>query len=73
MKKESATLRILLISAIVILLIIPNFMIQSLITERQQYRLDAISEISNSWAGAQIVAGPVISVTKKKERKDKKR
>ena len=71
MKKESATLRILIISAIVILLIIPNFMIQSLITERQQYRLDAISEISNSWAGAQIVAGPIISVTKKKERKDK--
>lgn len=71
MKKESATLRILLIGAIVILLLIPNFMIQSLITERQQYRLDAISEISNSWAGAQIVAGPVISVTKKKERKDK--
>ena len=71
MKKESATLRILIISAIVILLIIPNFMIQSLITERQQYRLDAISEISNSWAGAQIVAGPIISVKKKKEIKDK--
>jgi inner membrane protein len=33
--------------------------------------LDAISEISNSWAGAQIVAGPIISVKKKKERKDK--
>jgi inner membrane protein len=46
-------------------------MIQSLITERHQYRLDAISEISNSWAGAQIVAGPIISVKKKKERKDK--
>jgi len=71
MKKESTTLRILLISAIVILLLIPNFMIQSLITERHQYRLDAISEISNSWAGAQIVAGPIISVKKKKERKDK--
>lgn len=71
MKKESATLRILLISAIVILLLIPNFMIQSLITERQQYRLDAINEIGRSWAGAQIVAGPVISVTKKKQRKDK--
>jgi len=46
-------------------------MIQSLITERHQYRLDAINEIGKSWAGAQIVAGPIISVTKKKERKDK--
>jgi inner membrane protein len=71
MKKESAILRILLISAIVILLLVPNFMIQSLITERHQYRLDAINEIGKSWAGAQIVAGPVISLTKKKERKDK--
>ena len=71
MKKESSTLRILIISAIVILLLIPNFMIQSLITERHQYRIEAISEISSSWAGAQIVAGPIISVQKKKERKDK--
>jgi len=71
MKKESSTLRILIISAIVILLLIPNFMIQSLIAERHQYRIEAISEISSSWAGAQIVAGPIISVQKKKERKDK--
>jgi len=71
MKKDSAVLRILLISAIVILLTIPNFMIQTLINERHQYRLDAINEIGKSWAGAQIVGGPVISVTKKIEKKDK--
>ena len=71
MKKESTVLRILLISGIVILLLIPNFMIQSLITERHQYRLDAINDIGKSWAGAQTVGGPVITVMKKKERKDK--
>jgi len=71
MKKESTVLRILLIGAIVILLTIPNFMVQSLINERHQYRLDAINEIGKSWAGTQIVAGPIISVTKKKEKKDK--
>ena len=71
MKKESTVLRILLIGAIVILLTIPNFMVQSLINERHQYRLDAINEIGKSWAGAQIVGGPVISVMKKEERKNK--
>jgi len=46
-------------------------MIQSLITDRQQYRFVAIHEISKSWAGAQTIAGPMITVTTKKEKEDK--
>jgi len=72
MKKDSVALRILLIAAITILLLIPLLMIQSLITDRQQYRYVAIQEISKSWAGAQTIAGPMITVTTKKEKVDKK-
>ena len=71
MKKESVALRIILISSITILLLIPLLMIQSLIDDRQTYRLDAIREISKGWAGSQTVAGPVITAIKKTERKDK--
>ena len=71
MRKDSVALRIIFIVGIIILLLIPLFMIQSLITDRQQYRFVAIREISKSWAGAQTIAGPIITVTTKKEKEDK--
>jgi len=72
MKKDSVALRIVLIAAIIILLLIPLLMIQSLITERQYYRIAAVHEISKSWAGEQTIAGPMITVTTKKEKENKK-
>jgi inner membrane protein len=47
-------------------------MIQSLISDRQQYRFAAVHEISKSWAGAQTVAGPMITVTTRMEKENKK-
>ncbi|MBK7500569.1 MAG: inner membrane CreD family protein [Ignavibacteriales bacterium] len=69
MKKESITLRIILIAAIILILLIPLFMIQSLIEERQAYRDEAIKEVSKGWAGNQIVSGPVLSVLSSKVEK----
>jgi inner membrane protein len=71
MKKDSVALRIIFIAGIIIMLLIPLLMIQSLITDRQQYRFVAIQEISKSWAGAQTIAGPMITVTNKEEKEDK--
>ncbi len=71
MKKDSVALRIIFIAGIIILLLIPLLMIQSLIIDRQQYRFVAIQEISKSWAGAQTIAGPIITVTTKREKEDK--
>ena len=64
MKKDSLTFRILLILGIIVLLIVPLTMIQSLISERQSYRDEATQEIYKSWAGEQIVAGPILTVEK---------
>jgi inner membrane protein len=72
MKKESVALRIILIASIIILLIIPLLMVQSLITDRQNYRQEAVNEISKSWAGVQTIAGPMITVSQKKEKIDNK-
>lgn len=71
MKKESVTLRIILIVAIIIILLIPLFMIQSLINERQSYRDDAVREVSKSWATAQTIGGPILTLVEKKENIDK--
>jgi len=72
MKKESVALRIILIAAIIILLIIPLLMVQSLITDRQVYRQEAVNEISKSWASKQSIAGPMITVSHKVEKTDSK-
>lgn len=71
MKKESVALRIILITSITILLLVPLLMIQSLIDDRQNYRLEAIREISKGWAGSQTVAGPILTAVNKTEREDK--
>ena len=72
MKKESVALRIILIASIIILLIIPMLMVQSLITDRQSYRQEAVNEISKGWAGVQTIAGPMITVSQKIEKTDSK-
>ncbi|MBU2493526.1 MAG: cell envelope integrity protein CreD [Bacteroidetes bacterium] len=64
MKKDSITIRILLILGIVVVLFVPLNMIQSLIIERQGYRNEAVQEIYKSWAGEQTVAGPILTVEK---------
>jgi inner membrane protein len=72
MKKESVALRIILIGSIIILLIIPLLMVQSLITDRQIYRQEAVNEISKSWAGVQSIAGPIVTISRKLEKVDNK-
>ena len=62
MKKDSIVIRIIVSTVIILLLIIPLTMIQSLITERQKYRQTVVKEISQSWADSQIVAGPILSI-----------
>ncbi|MBE0550939.1 MAG: cell envelope integrity protein CreD [Ignavibacterium sp.] len=61
MKKESIALRILIVGCLIVLLLIPLFMIQALITERQTNRNVSVKEISKSWAGLQTIAGPILT------------
>lgn len=71
MKKESVALRVILVGCLIIFLLIPLLMIQSLISERQIYRDEAVREISKSWAGSQSVAGPVLTLVTTQEHLNK--
>lgn len=62
MKKGSVIVRIIFSIGVIALLLIPLTMIQSLITERQNYRDEVVSEINKSWAGSQVVAGPILTI-----------
>ena len=50
------------IGALTLLLLIPTFIIQELVSERKHRQAEAIGEVSSRWAGAQTVTGPVIGI-----------
>lgn len=67
MKKESVALRIILVGCLIVLLLIPLWMVQFLVSERRVYRDGAVREISKSWAGPQTIAGPLLTLVTKHE------
>ncbi|WKN45768.1 cell envelope integrity protein CreD [Tunicatimonas pelagia] len=60
--RNSVTLRLISIGILVLLLLIPTAMIESLIHERSRYREDAIQNISSLWSNAQTIGGPILTV-----------
>lgn len=58
----SITIRILSITILVLLLLIPNAMIQDIIRERQYTSQNASNEISQIWGHDQTICGPIISI-----------
>lgn len=61
--RDAITLKILLIAVLIIVLLIPMFMIQNLISEREDTAKKAVNEVQQKWSGAQIIVGPVLTVT----------
>jgi len=55
-------LKSFLIGFLILMLLIPQFFIESLVTERQQRQKEAVDEISAKWAAPQTVTGPVIAI-----------
>lgn len=60
--RGSLTLKLFIVGFLVLVLLIPTTLMQSMVRERQQTRDEAISEISSKWGGEQTVSGPVLSV-----------
>ena len=60
--RTSIMLKLAVIGILVLLLLIPTNMLQSLIQEREQTRNEAVAEVSSKWGGEQVLGGPVLSV-----------
>jgi len=60
--KYSIGIRLFLIALLSIVLLIPLFMIQALISEREIRRNEAVQEVSSKWGKAQTIAGPILTV-----------
>lgn len=60
--RRSITLKLIIIGFMILFLLIPTSMLDSLIFERQQLRDEAQREVASKWGMDQTIGGPVISV-----------
>ncbi|MDR8393916.1 cell envelope integrity protein CreD [Aliifodinibius sp. S!AR15-10] len=60
--KNSIGTRLFIIAFLTLVLLIPSFLIQDLISERENRRDSVVDEISEKWGDEQTITGPVISV-----------
>tara|TARA_B100000497_G_C7690677_1_gene419789 strand:- start:545 stop:1879 length:1335 start_codon:yes stop_codon:yes gene_type:complete len=60
--KNSITLKLIVITFMIILLLIPQEMIETIIHERKTLRSAAIQEVSNKWAKKQQIDGPILTI-----------
>ena len=60
--RGSISLRVITIAILILLLLIPLSMIESLIRERSQLRENVVREVSASWGQNQTLTGPILSV-----------
>lgn len=69
--KNSVTIKLLSIGILIAILLIPNSMIKSLITERQMSQFEAIEEVSEKWGAPLEIAGPILTIPFNRTNADK--
>ena len=60
--KSSVMLKLITIGILILLLMIPASMLQSLVNERQSNRDSAVEEITSKWGSNQTIGGAVITI-----------
>lgn len=70
--KSSVLLRMILTAFLTLLLLIPTFIVESVIEERSSRRDSAIQEISDKWGLPQTITGPILTIPIKHYGKDDK-
>ncbi len=61
-RREGYTLKAVMVAFLMLLLLIPLAMINGTIKERANFRQQAVTAVAESFAGAQIVTGPVLVI-----------
>jgi inner membrane protein len=59
---QTVTAKVLGIGVLALLMTIPLAQVSSLVSERQQLRVEAIAQIAQGWGGSQVLGGPVLVV-----------
>jgi inner membrane protein len=61
-ERNAALIKGLFIGFLILLLLIPTFMIESLIREREGRKTEAVQEVSSKWGNRQQLLGPVLRI-----------
>lgn len=59
---QSLTFKSIIIFVLILLLLIPNAMIQNLIREREERSIETIRKINEKWSLSQTLCGPVLTI-----------
>ncbi len=60
--RNSITVKLVSIGILILILLIPNSLIQDLIHEREYTMQNAVSEVSSKWGNAKTIIGPVLTI-----------
>ncbi len=70
--RHSVTIKLLAIGFLLLLLLIPTSMVESLIHERAQFRDEVLADVSSKWGGPQLLTGPVLVLPYSFQERDEK-
>ncbi|CCH02244.1 Inner membrane protein creD [Fibrella aestuarina BUZ 2] len=70
--RTSTLIKLATIGILILVLLIPTTMLQTLISERESTRNTAVAEVSGKWGGVQTISGPILSVPYTVVEKDEK-
>ncbi len=59
---QSLSFRTLLVGALMLSMLIPLFMVENVVRERNRYYHEVLSDIAKGWGGMQTIVGPVLVV-----------
>ena len=62
LRRFSKSIKAVVIAFLILLLLIPMFMIEDMISERGRTQTDAIAEVGQKWSLAQTITGPYINL-----------
>lgn len=69
--QESVTVKLMFIGILIILLLIPSFMVENLITERAKRHDEMEKDVSDKWSASQLIQGPVLVIPYKRQLTDR--
>lgn len=75
--RHAVSIKIIVTGILILLLLIPVSMVESLIRERDNTATEAMNEVQEKWSGPQTIAGPILTIpyyasVEKEDRTEKK-
>ncbi|RYZ16923.1 MAG: cell envelope integrity protein CreD, partial [Chitinophagaceae bacterium] len=58
--KSKILIKVAVVAVIILVLLLPAWKIEQLVSEREERQKEAVAEVSDKWAGRQLLGGPML-------------